>query len=547
MSRQSWYDFEAPGAPGKPDHAAYDAIVIGGGHNGLITAAYLAKAGRKVLVLERRHVLGGSAVSEELHPGFTFSVCSYVISLFRPHIMRELELARRGLEIIPLDTSYVPGLDHPGLCRWGDSARSRREIEKFSRRDAEIYPEFGIQMTKLARFAKPFIDEKAPDPTSFHPSDLLQLKRAADRFKELGDDLVSLQFKLTTMGGVDFLREFFESDQLIAPMSCSGIIGTMLGVNSPGTAYVLLHHYMGEIDGSSRAWAFPVGGTGAVSEAIASSARAFGAEIRCEAPVAKIRVDKGQATGVVMANGDEIAARSVVSGCDPRLTFLGFVGREHLPADFAEGIERYKNRGSSGKVNLALDRFPEFKHRPGVGPHVTGDVAIAPSTDYLETAYDEAKYGTFSSRPFINVVFPSLLDPGMAPAGKHVMSCFVQYAPYEIKEGPSHWPERREAFGDAVVDTLAEYCPGLKESILHRQVLTPWDMEQQWGLTEGNIFHGELSLDQLLFQRPTAGWARYATPVKNLWLCGSGAHPGGGVMAAPGALAAKEMLKRGAV
>ena len=529
------------------DQNPYDSIVVGGGHNGLTAAAYLARAGRKVLVLERRHLVGGAAVTEEIYPGFKYTVCSYVVSLLRPWIIRDLNLTQHGLRLVPLECSYTPQPDGPGLCRWADPDKNRQEIRRLSKRDADNYPEFGKLMSKLARFAKPFIDEVAPDPTSFAPSDLWQLKKAGNRFKELGDELAALQFKLTTMGGVDFLREFFESDQLIAPMSCSGIIGTMLGVNSPGTAYVLLHHYMGEIDGSSRAWGFPIGGTGAVSEAIASSARSFGAEIRCEAPISKIRIKNGEATGVVLENGDEIAARSVVSGCDPSLTFLRFVGEEHLPTDFATSLKRYKNRGSSGKVNLALDRFPEFKHRPGVGAHVRGDVAIAPSTDYLETAYDEAKYGSFSKRPFINVVFPSLLDPGMAPPGKHVMSCFVQYAPYDLATGPESWPQHREAFGDAVVDTLSEYMPTLKEDILHRQVLSPWDIQETMGITEGNIFHGELGLEQLLFQRPTAGWARYKTPVRGLWLGGSGAHPGGGIMGSPGALAAQEMLKSGGV
>ncbi len=525
----------------------YDAVIIGGGHNGLACAAYLGRAGRKVLVLERRHVLGGAAVTEEVHPGFKFTVCSYVVSLLRPWIIRDLMLPKFGLRIVPLEASFTPFPDGRSLCRWPDPAMTRDEIRKFSKKDADMYPEFGSAMGKLARFAKPVIDSNAPDPLSMRPKDVLQLLGFGKRFRELGEDLALLQFKLTTMSAVDFLSEWFESDELMSPMACSGIIGTFLGVKSPGTAYVLLHHYMGEIDGSSRAWGFPVGGTGAVSEAIAAAARFFGAEIRTETSVARVRIRNGKADGVVLENGDEIDAKAVVSGCDPRRTFLGFVGEDRLDPDFVQQIKRYKLRGSSGKVNLALDRFPEFSCRPGDGPHVRGDVAICPSTDYLERAYDEAKYGDFSQRPYINVVFPSLLDRDMAPPGKHVMSCFVQYAPYAIKEGPEHWPERREAFGDAVIDTLAEYMPTLKEDILHRQVLTPWDLEQEFGLSEGNIFHGELGLEQLLFQRPVSGWARYATPVKSLWLCASGAHPGGGVMGAPGALAAQEMLRKGAV
>ncbi|MEE2828366.1 MAG: NAD(P)/FAD-dependent oxidoreductase [Myxococcota bacterium] len=528
------------GSASKP----YDAIVVGGGHNGLTCAAYLARAGQNVLVLERRPVVGGAAVSEEVFPGFKFSVCSYVVSLLRPRLLRELQLARWGLRILPLECSFTPYPDGRSLCRWPDMEATRQEIARFSPRDADVYPEFGRILSKLARFARPVIDQPAPDPASLRWKELRTLLDMGNRLRGLGDDLATLQFKLTTMSSVDFLREWFESDRLIAPMACSGIIGTFLGVKSPGTAYVLLHHYMGEIDGSSRAWGFPVGGTGAVSEALATAARHFGAEIRTEAAVDRILVRSGEGKGVVLEGGDELYARNVVSGCDPRLTLLKFLGEQHLPDEVVTQVKRYKLRGSSGKVNLALDRFPDFSCRPGDGPHVRGDIAIAPSTDYLERAYDEAKYGDFSQRPYINVVVPSLLDRNMAPPGKHVLSCFVQYAPYDIKEGPEFWPQRREAFGDAVVDTLAEYCPGIKEAILHRQVLTPWDLEQEFGLSEGNIFHGELGLDQLLFQRPFAGWSRYRTPVKNVWLCASGAHPGGGVMGAPGMLAADAILGR---
>jgi phytoene dehydrogenase-like protein len=529
----------------KPSRSSYDVIVVGGGHNGLVAAAYLAKAGRKVLVLERRHVLGGAAVSEEVFPGFTFSVLSYVCSLFRPHIIRDLDLPRHGLELLPLEYSFLPLPDGRSLSRGSDAGASRREIAKFSRRDADTYPEFGLAMTKLARVAKAIIDHPAPDPASLNPGELIRLLRMGKAMQGLEPDLRYLNFKLMTMSAVDFLDLWFESGVLKAPMSVSGIIGTFLGVRSPGTAYVLLHHYMGEIDGAFRSWGFSRGGTGGISLAVASAAQSFGAEILTSASVEKIRVSSSTAHGVVLEGGDEIQARAVVSGVDPHRTFLGMVGEEYLPDDFAAQIKRFKLRGSSGKVNLAVDRLPDFACRPGDGPHLRGDIAIAPSIDYLERAYDQAKYGDFSERPYINMVIPSLVDPTVAPPGKHVVSCFVQYAPYDIKEGPDYWPQRREAFGDAVVDTVAEYCPGFKESILHRQVITPWDMEQEFGLTEGNIFHGELSLEQLLFLRPAAGWARYRTPIGRLWLAGSGAHPGGGIMGAPGELAAKALLASG--
>ena len=532
---------------GKPSRAEYDAVIVGGGHNGLVCAAYLAKAGRKVCVLERRHVLGGAAVSEQLHPGFTFSVCSYVVSLFRPHIIRELELPKHGFQIIPLDCSFLPLPDGRSLARWADPERSRREVANFSQRDAETLPEFSLALTKLARFTKNVIDNPAPDPASLNPKELLSLLRLGKALRDFDGDARYLNFKLMTMSAVDFLDQWFESDVLKAPMSVSGIIGTFLGVRSPGTAYVLLHHYMGEIDGAFRAWGFSKGGTGQVSLAVARAALSYGAEIVTEAPVDHVLIKGGRAHGVVLQNGDEIRASTVISGVDPHRTFMKLVGEKNLDEDFVSRIKRYKLRGSSGKVNLAVDRLPSFSCRPGEGKHLEGDIAICPSIDYLERAYDEAKYGDFSKRPYLNVVIPSLVDPSVAPPGKHVISCFVQYAPYKLKEGPQAWPEKREAFGDAVVDTLAEYVPGLKESILYRQVLTPWDLEQEFGLTEGNIFHGELSLEQLLFLRPAAGWARYRTPVDRLWMCASGTHPGGGLMGAPGELAAKTLLTSGQV
>jgi len=520
----------------------YDTIVVGAGHNGLICGAYLAKAGKRVLVLERRHVLGGAAVSEEVHPGFTFSVCSYVVSLLRPWIIRDLDLPRFGLEMIPLEASFLPLPDGRSLLRGADAAETRREIAAFSARDADRYPEFALAMTKIGQFVRPIIDEPAPDPSSWNPRELAGLLRLGKRFADGKEDEMEMRLKLLTMSAADLLDEWFESDVLKAPMSVSGIIGTFLGVRSPGTAYVLLHHYMGEIDGAFRSWGFAKGGTGAVSNAAAGAARHHGAEIRTEASVERILVENGRAVGVVLEGGEEIRANAIASGCDPHRTFLDFVGEDELPSEFVDGLRRYRYRGSSGKVNLALDKLPDFTCRPGAGPHLRGDIAIAPSIDYLERAYDEAKYGDFSSRPYINVVIPSVCDPSVAPPGKHVMSCFVQYAPYDIREGAENWPARREAFGDAVVDTLAEYVPDIRETILHRQVLTPWDLEQEFGLREGNIFHGELALEQLAFQRPVAGWARYRTPIRGLWLAGSGAHPGGGIMGTPGALCARAML-----
>jgi len=343
------------------------------------------------------------------------------------------------------------------------------------------------------------------------------------------------------MSAAGFLDQWFETDVLKATMAASGIIGTFLGVRSPGTAYVLLHHYMGEIDGAFRSWGLVRGGTGAISNAIASAAREAGAEIRTEAPVAKIIIQNGKARGVVLENGDEIQTKVVSSGVDPRLTFIKMAGAENLPDDFVSDVKRYKFRGSSGKVNLALDDLPNFTCLPGSGPHLRGAISISPSVEYMERAYDEAKYGRFSRRPYIDIVIPSLTDPSVAPPGKHVMSCFVQYAPYHLKEG--NWDEKREEFGNTVIDTIAEYAPNLRDIIVHRQVLTPLDIERQFGLSEGNIFQGELSLEQLFFLRPVPGWAQYSTPIRNLYMCGSATHPGGGIMGASGLNAAKKILR----
>jgi len=519
----------------------YDVIVIGGGHNGLVNAAYLAKAGKKVLVLERRHVLGGAAVTEEIIPGFLFSECSYVVSLLRPEIIRELDLPRHGLEILPLDGTLSPMPDGNHLWRMNDHAKSIREIRRHSRVDAEAYDEFSKMMTPMCRFVKPMLSMVPPDPTTLNPRDLKQLHFLMQRFRELSSDERYTLIQLMTMSSADFLDQWFETDVLKATMSASGIIGTFLGIRSPGTAYVLLHHYMGEIDGAFRSWGFSRGGTGAISNAIAAAAREAGVEIHTKAPVGKILVKEGRAAGVVLQSGEEIAANVISSSVDPHLTFEKFLEPSELPADFLEGVRRYKFRGSSGKVNIALDALPDFKSRPGDGAHLRGAISISPSMEYMERAYDDAKYGHYSRRPYIDMVIPSLTDPSVAPPGKHVLSCFVQYAPYKLAEGT--WDDQREAFGDNVIDTISEYAPNIKDIIIGRQILTPLDLEREFGLTQGNIFQGELSLEQLFFLRPVAGWAYYRTPVDNLYMCGSATHPGGGIMGANGRIASQVILK----
>jgi phytoene dehydrogenase-like protein len=521
----------------------YDAIVIGGGHNGLVTAAYLARAGKKVIVFEKRHVLGGAAVTEEINPGFKYTVCSYVVSLLRPEIIRDLNLPKHGLRILPLETTFTPLPNDDYLMRWGDHDQTRREIFRHSPPDADAYDDFGRLMHQLALAVKPMLGMMPPDPTSMSPGDLLDFLKLGRHFRDLGHDHFHALYQLMTMSSADFLEQWFETESLIATMASSGIIGTFLGPRSPGTAYVLLHHYMGEVDGSMRSWGFAKGGTGGVSAAIASAAREHGAEIRTEAGVSQVMVRNGRAVGVALDNGDEYHAPVVVSALDPKRTFLKLVEEKELPNEFVKEIKRFRIRGSSGKVNLSLSELPDFTCWPGVGPLHQGSISISPNIDYLEQAYDEAKYGDFSSRPYMDIILPSMFDPDMAPPGKHVMSIFVQYAPSDLRGG---WDEhKREAFGDAVVDTLSQYAPNLPAAILHRQVLTPWDIERDMGLTSGNIFHGELLLNQLFCMRPTIGWADYTTPLRNYYQAGSGTHPGGGVTGATGRLAALKILKGG--
>jgi phytoene dehydrogenase-like protein len=540
----------------------YDAIVIGGGHNGLVSAAYLARTGMRTLVLERRHVLGGAAVTEELFPGFRFSVFSYVVSLLRPEIIRELELPRHGLDILPLDGTFTPlrpgdGADQrqggggasppPGgdyLWRVNDHGRTVRELRRWSTTDAEAYEEYGRLMVDMARFIKPILSIVPPDLTSRDPRPLLPLGGLLRSFQQLTERQQAVFVQLMTMSAADFLDQWFETDPLKATMSASGIIGTYLGVRSPGTAYVLLHHYMGEIDGAFRAWGIPKGGTGGISEAIGRAAQAHGAEIRLEAPVGRILTRNGRTTGVALeGSGEEIEADVILSSVDARRTFLDLVEPGTLDPAFEDEVRRFKFRGSSGKVNLAVDRLPNFTCLPGEGEHLRGAISFSPSVDQMEQAYDDAKYGRWSRKPYIDMIIPTLVDPSMAPPGKHVISCFVQYAPYTLAPELGSWDDNREAFGDAVVDRIAEFAPNIRDIILFRNVQTPLDIERTTGLSEGNIFQGELTLEQLFFNRPVPGHARFRTPIRDLWLSGSATHPGGGIMGANGRIAALEVLR----
>jgi phytoene dehydrogenase-like protein len=530
----------------------YDAVIIGGGHNGLVSAAYLARAGMKTLVLEQRHVLGGAAVTEELFPGFRFSVFSYVVSLLRPEIIRDLQLPKHGLDILPLDGTFTPLRQGEGpeagggdyLWRVNDHGRTIRELRRWSKNDAEAYEEYGQLMVEMARFIKPILAITPPDLTSLDPRPLLPLGGLLRTFQQLPERQQAVFVQLMTMSAADFLDQWFETDPLKATMSASGIIGTYLGVRSPGTAYVLLHHYMGEIDGAFRAWGIPKGGTGGISNAIGNAARALGAEIRTEAPVERILVKDGRVVGVTLqGSGDRIESNVVLSSIDPRRTFLSLVEPGTLEPEFEDEVRRFKFRGSSGKVNLAVDRLPDFRCLPGPGEHLRGAISFSPSIDEMEQAYDDAKFGRFSRKPYVDMIIPTLVDPTMAPPGKHVISCFVQYAPYQLAPELGTWDDQREAFGDAVVDRIAEFAPNIRDIILFRNVQTPLDIERTTGLTEGNIFQGELTLEQLFFNRPVPGYARFRTPIGGLWLSGSSTHPGGGIMGANGRIAALEVLR----
>jgi phytoene dehydrogenase-like protein len=521
----------------------YDSIIIGGGHNGLVAAAYLARGGRKVLVLERRELVGGCAVTEEVWPGYRVSTAAYLTSLLQDRIVQELELARFGYRVDAKDPAFFSAFpDGRHFFMWQDRTRTLAEIARFSAHDAEVYPAYEDLLERLSQVVTSLL---LITPPAFPPRaiDFVDYLKLAGKMRGLSPrDLVAL-VKIFTQSAADFLDEWFQSEEVKVTLATDGVIGANGGPRSPGTAYILLHHCMGGVGGHRGLWGFVRGGMGAVSEAIAASARAKGVEIRVNAPVAKVLVRDGRARGVVLDTGEEIASLTVASNLDPKLTFLRLLDPKDLDAEFVQAIRNFRIEGTSCKINLALNGLPEFTAFPGApGPHHKATMHICPSIDYVERAWDDAKYGRASERPLLELTIPTMYDPSLAPSGKHIMGIFLQYAPYTLREGT--WDELREPFGDRVISLIEEYAPNIRQIVEHRQVLSPLDMERRFGITGGNIFHGEMSLDQMFSMRPVAGWARYRTPVAGLYLCGSGAHPGGGVMGAPGFNCAREMLKR---
>jgi len=522
--------------------ARYDAVVLGAGHNGLITACYLARAGLTVLVAERNPYIGGAAVSRQLYQDFTYSNCSYVCSLLRPEIMRTLELPRHGLQIIPYEGGCTMMRDGGHLALYDNHDALRREISRHSPRDAEAYDRFARDMLRQCRFIKPLLMRTPPDPTSFNPRDIMELLYLGARFHRMGEARMYDTLRFWTMSCADFLDEYFESDIVKAHLAGSSIIGTALGPRSPGTAYVLLHHYMGDIDDAVGAWGFARGGMGAVTNALAASLQASGGEIRTAAGAEHVLTEGGRVTGVALADGTEVKTKMVISGLDVKRTFLGLVDKGDLPGEFLRQVQNFKIRGSSGKLNIALDAVPTFPAIPEGAPCIRGDLHITDSIAMMERAYDDWKAGTWSQAPYVDMLIPSQIDPTMAPDGKHYMSVFVQYCPYKLANGD--WDDvKRRAFGDTVIEAIARHSPDFRKLILHAEIRTPWDIENEVGLTEGNIFQGELTMDQLLFNRPVPGYAQYRSPVPGLYMCGSSTHPGGGVMGAPGANAAREILR----
>ena len=525
----------------------YDVVIIGAGHNGLVTAGYLAGAGLHVLVLESRPVVGGACVTEEVYPGFKYSTTSYLASLLQQKVIMDLEMERFGYEVYPKNPAFFsPFPDGRYLMMYSEMARTCDEIRKFSPRDAEAYPRYEEYIDRLARFVEPLLLETPPDLGGRSMSDVMTLLKIGNRARKMPREELEGHVRILTQSVKDFLGRWFESEQVKVALATDGVIGTNGGPMTPGTAYILMHHVMGGVGGVRGLWGFVKGGMGGITQALAASARSRGVEIRTESPVRNISLKTGRARGVALENGEEIKCKIVISGADPKRTFLKLVGEKNLPDEFVASIKSIRIEGVSMKINLALDGLPNFTCLPGsaVGPQHKTTIHICPTMEYVERAYDECKYGRPSTRPMLEMTIPTTYDSTLAPAGKHVMNIFLQYTPYSLStQVAPNWHAIKESYADRVMDIIEEYAPGFTNLVLHRQVLSPLDLEEQFGLTGGNIFHGEMTLDQLFMMRPVPGWAKYRTPIKGLYLCGSGTHPGGGVMGAPGHNAAREILK----
>ena len=519
----------------------YDAIIVGAGHNGLTNGAFLAKAGLDVLVLEKNTYIGGATASLELHKDWKYSNCSYVCSLFRPEIYQALDLGRHGLEVVPLQGSVSFKQDGDYLGSYHQPTLWRREVARHSKRDADAAVRFDADLMKWCRLIRGFLLRTPPDPASFKIRDAMEFAYLLKRFYSLSESQIYEFIRFFTMSIAEYLEQYFESDIILAHFSGGSIIGTGLGVYSPGTAYVLLHHAMGDVDGNVGSWGFARGGMGSVSAALGSSFKSFGGEIRTGAEVKNIMVKGRKATGVLLASGEEISAKTVVSNLDAKRTFLSLMKAKDIPQDLVKRAENFKIRGSSGKVNIALDGMPDFPALPKGSPLTLGHMHFTDTLERLERAYDDWKDDKWSKDPYVDMVIPTQYDPTMSPPGKHMMSVFVQYCPVEPEGG---WTdEKRDAFGATVIDQIGDYSPNFKNLILHAEIRTPRELEAEVGLTEGNIFQGELTLDQLMFNRPFPGYAQYRGPVKNMYMCSSSNHPGGGVMGAPGANSAREILR----
>jgi len=523
----------------------YDAIVIGGGHNGLVTAAYLGRAGRKVLVLERRELLGGCCITEEVWPGYRVSTAAYVNSLLRPEIIRELDLAKHGFEMIPRSpSSFTPFPDGRSLLMGPDAALTQREIAKFSTKDAENYPKYEAMLTRVADFLEPLLTQTPPNPWG-GVRDLMQLGKLAWKFRKLGRAIGADAIDIMTGAAKPILDRWFESDQLKSTIATDAVIGAFASPSMPGTAYVLFHHVMGECNGVRGVWGYVRGGMGQISESIASAARSYGVEIRTNAEVGHILTRDGRAIGVALKDGTEFTAPRIASCADANITFLKLMNENELPAEFVQGIRKIDYSSATVKINVALSEPPQFTALPGrgIGPQHHGTMHICPSMDYIERAYDEAKYGKPSTNPMLECTMATALDSSLAPPGKHIMSMFIQYAPYHLVG--TTWEAEKEKFADRCFDIMNEYAPNFKQSVLERQIIPPPEMERMWGITGGNIMQGVMNLNSMFSLRPIAGFAKYRTPIRGLYLCGAAAHPGGGVMGAAGMNAAREILRDG--